>query len=65
MCRQHETLQEAKSLSRELDEDIECRIKRYSKCLSQCSKNYREWLVDDYKLKNDFVDWEKSIVRES
>jgi hypothetical protein len=28
-----ETLQEAKSLSRELDEDIECRIKRYSKCL--------------------------------
>jgi hypothetical protein len=19
--------------------------------LSQCSKNYREWLVDDYKLK--------------
>jgi hypothetical protein len=33
-----ETLQQAKSLSRELDEDIECRIKRYSKCLSQCSK---------------------------
>jgi hypothetical protein len=26
-----ETLQQAKSLSRELDEDIECRIKRYSK----------------------------------
>jgi hypothetical protein len=22
-------------------------------------QNYREWLVDDYKLKNDFVDWEK------
>ena len=31
--------------------DIEDRIKRYSKCLSQCSKNYREWLIDDYKLK--------------
>jgi type I site-specific restriction endonuclease len=46
-----ETLQEAKSLGRELDADIECRVKRYSKCLSQCSKNYREWLVDDYKLK--------------
>jgi hypothetical protein len=29
-----ETLQQAKSLSRELDEDIECRIKRYSKCSS-------------------------------
>ncbi|MHC0441846.1 DEAD/DEAH box helicase [Flavobacterium sp. 3-210] len=44
-----ETLQEAKSLAKELDDDIECRIKRYAKCLSQCSKNYREWLVDDYK----------------
>ena len=46
-----ETLQEAKSLGKELDDDIDCRIKRYAKCLSQCSKNYREWLVDDYKLK--------------
>ncbi|KAF2080885.1 MULTISPECIES: DEAD/DEAH box helicase [Flavobacterium] len=44
-----ETLQEAKMLARELEDDIEDRIKRYSKCLSQCSKNYREWLVDDYK----------------
>jgi hypothetical protein len=31
MCDNTETLQQAKSLSRELDEDIECRIKRYSK----------------------------------
>ena len=46
-----ETLQEAKALGKELEDDIDCRIKRYSKCLSQCSKNYREWLVDDYKLK--------------
>lgn len=46
-----ETLQEAKALGKLLEDDIDCRIKRYSKCLSQCSKNYREWLVDDYKLK--------------
>lgn len=46
-----ETLVEAKKLSKELDEDVECRIRRYSKCLSQCSKNYREWLVEDYKQK--------------
>lgn len=44
-----ETLQEAKALGKELDDDIECRIKRFAKCLSQCSKNYREWLLDDYK----------------
>jgi superfamily II DNA or RNA helicase len=46
-----EELKEARMLSKELDQDIECRIKRYSKCLSQCSKNYREWLVEDYTLK--------------
>lgn len=46
-----ETLPEAKGLARELHDDIECRIKRYSNCLSHCSKNYREWLVEDYKLK--------------
>ncbi len=45
------TLQEAKSLAKELLPDIECRVKRFSYCLSQCSKNYREWLVEDYKLK--------------
>ena len=42
---------EAKSLMRELGDDIECRMRRYSNCLSHCSKNYREWLVDDYKTK--------------
>ncbi|WP_026704931.1 DEAD/DEAH box helicase [Flavobacterium soli] len=46
-----ETLNEAKQLSKELNDDIECRIRRYSNCLSHCSKNYREWLVEDYKLK--------------
>lgn len=46
-----EELREAKDLSKELEPDIECRIKRYAKCLSQCSKNYREWLVEDYRLK--------------
>lgn len=46
-----EELIDAKNLSKELSEDIECRMKRYTKCLSQCSKNYREWLVEDYKIK--------------
>ncbi len=46
-----EDLKEAKALSKELEQDIECRIKRYAKCLSQCSKNYREWLIEDYTLK--------------
>jgi hypothetical protein len=52
----------AKALAKELDDDIDCRIKRYSKCLSQCSKNYREWLVEDYKLKLTLL-LGKSIVK--
>jgi len=52
MCVENaEELQEAKLLARELQDDIECRMKRYASCLSHCSKNYREWLVDDYKIK--------------
>ena len=46
-----ETIVQAKSLMRELHDDIECRMRRYSNCLSHCSKNYREWLADDYKTK--------------
>lgn len=42
---------EAKLLARELQGDIECRMKRYANCLSHCSKNYREWLAEDYKVK--------------
>jgi superfamily II DNA or RNA helicase len=45
------TLLEAKLLARELEEDIQWRMKRYVACLSHCSKNYREWLIEDYKQK--------------
>jgi len=46
-----EELNEARNLMKELNDDIEYRIKKYSSCLSHCSKNYREWLVEDYKQK--------------
>lgn len=46
-----EELYEAKQLAKELHDDIEYRMKRYAKCLSHCSKNYREWLIEDYKVK--------------
>jgi superfamily II DNA or RNA helicase len=45
------TLQEAKGLAKELENDVEWRMKRYVSCLSHCSKNYREWLIEDYKTK--------------
>lgn len=46
-----EDIREAKLLAKELSDDIEYRVKKYSFCLSHCSKNYREWLVEDYKVK--------------
>ncbi|NUY79908.1 DEAD/DEAH box helicase family protein [Flavobacterium sp. MAH-1] len=52
MCVENsETLMQAKQLAKELDEDIRSRMKRYASCLSHTSKNYREWLIDDYKTK--------------
>jgi hypothetical protein len=36
--RQFRYVAEAKALGKLLEDDIDCRIKRYSKCLSQCSK---------------------------
>lgn len=43
-----ELLPECRKLSKDLADDIESRIKIYAKCLSHCSKNYREWLIEDY-----------------
>jgi superfamily II DNA or RNA helicase len=52
MCVENsKTLFDAKLLARELEDDISWRMKRYVACLSHCSKNYREWLIDDYKTK--------------
>lgn len=52
MCAENsETVNEARKLARELDGDIEYRVKQYAKLLSKTTKNYREWLVDDYKTR--------------
>ena len=44
-----DSLNLARKLSKELEPDIEYRVKQYSKLLSKTTKNYREWLVEDYK----------------
>lgn len=52
MCVENsEDLYGARMLSKLLNDDIESRVKRYVNCLGKTSKNYREWLVDDYKTK--------------
>ncbi len=52
MCIENsEDVFDARILARELDEDIAYRIRRYSYCISNSTKNYRDWLKEDYKRK--------------
>lgn len=44
-----ETLSQAISLAEALQPEIEWRVKQYVKCLDNASKNYKEWLMDDYQ----------------
>ena len=45
------TLPEARKLAKLLDQDIEYRVKQYAKQLTNTTKNYREWLIEDYKTR--------------
>ena len=52
MCVENsDDLIEAKKLSKELNDDIEYRIRTYCVCLGNVTKNYRSWLIEDYILK--------------
>ena len=44
-----ETLSQAISLAEALAPEIEWRVKQYVKCLDNASKNYKEWLMEDYQ----------------
>lgn len=46
-----EELTQAKQLAKFLNEDIEYRVKIFTRCLANSTKNYREWLIDDYKTR--------------
>ena len=52
MCVENtEDLISARKLSKELNDDIEFRIRQYCTCLGNVTKNYRSWLIEDYSLK--------------
>lgn len=52
MCIENtESIAEARKLSRVLDPDIEYRVKQFTKFLAKTTKNYKEWLIEDYKNK--------------
>ncbi|WP_297510978.1 DEAD/DEAH box helicase family protein [Flavobacterium sp.] len=46
-----ETQIEAKFLTKELADDIEYRVRQYCVLLGNTTKNYRLWLIEDYKEK--------------
>ncbi|AMR34017.1 DEAD/DEAH box helicase [Mucilaginibacter sp. PAMC 26640] len=45
------TVSEALELTDELQKEIAWRIKQYCKCLGKVTKNYRDWLDEDYRSK--------------
>jgi hypothetical protein len=52
MCLENaDTIVEAKQLAKLLNEDIESRIRHFCNCLNNATKNYRDWLIEDYKIK--------------
>jgi len=52
MCIENaESITEALHLSEELETEIAWRVKQYCKCLENTTKNYTDWLQEDYKAK--------------
>ena len=52
MCADNaDTIPEALELAGELDKEINWRVKQYAKCLGKVTKNYTEWLQEDYRSK--------------
>ncbi|MXV16663.1 DEAD/DEAH box helicase [Hufsiella ginkgonis] len=52
MCADNsDTVSEAFLLTDELDKEIGWRVKQYAKCLGRVTKNYTEWLHQDYRSK--------------
>src|SRR5690606_12969273 len=42
---------DARILAKELKEEIAYRVKQYSYCIMNNTKNYKEWLEEDYERK--------------
>jgi len=50
MCMENaHTLSEAIALAEALQPEIDWRVKQYVKCLENASKNYKQWLMEDYQ----------------
>ncbi len=59
-----QSVAEAHALIEKLDKEILWRVKQYGKCLGRVTKNYLNWLEEDYKSKLRFL-IEKLFVRKN
>jgi hypothetical protein len=49
MCVENsETVIKARQLAKLLEEDIQYRVQQYTYCIMNNTKNYKEWLEEDY-----------------
>ncbi len=46
-----EDVYDALDLAKQLGDDIDFRLQRYSKCISKSTKNFMDWLRNDYRIK--------------
>ena len=52
MCVENsEDVFDARILAKELKEEIAYRVRQYSYCIMNNTKNYKEWLEEDYERK--------------
>jgi hypothetical protein len=50
-CENAEDVFDARILAKKLKDEISYRVKMYSYCIMNNTKNYREWLEEDYERK--------------
>ncbi|CAM3628600.1 DEAD/DEAH box helicase [Mucilaginibacter galii] len=66
MCADNsETIADALNLAGELNKEIAWRVKQYGKCLGKATKNYLDWLQEDYKSKMKAQIQETMLERQS
>lgn len=66
MCADNsETIADALTLAESLDKEIAWRIKQYGKSLGKATKNYLDWLQEDYKTKLKAQIQEVMVERQS
>ena len=55
---------DARILAKQLKEEISYRVRQYSYCIMNNTKNYKEWLEEDYERKLRLSIFRKNLLQE-